>query len=97
MSVRPVQFRYSAHGPDSPLQHGLIAEEVAEVAPDLVARKANGDAETVFYDKVNAMLLNLVHQQQRKINELTGQNETLSESLRNVEARLAALEGNSAK
>jgi septal ring factor EnvC (AmiA/AmiB activator) len=67
MSLRPVQFRYIAHGPDSPLQYGLIAEEVAEIAPELVAHDANGEIQTVFYDKVNAMLLNQVQTQQREI------------------------------
>jgi hypothetical protein len=55
MSLRPVQLRYAVHGPDSPLQYGLIAEEVADVAPDLVARNTDGEIETVYYDKVNAM------------------------------------------
>jgi hypothetical protein len=65
MGLRPVRFRYQTHGPDSPEQYGLIAEEVAEVAPDLVARKANGDPETVYYNKVDAMLLNEVQKQHR--------------------------------
>ena len=77
MGLRPVQFRYTAHGPDSPLQYGLIAEEVAEVAPELVARKADGEVETVYYDKVNAMLLSLVQKQQRTIEEMKTQNESL--------------------
>jgi hypothetical protein len=97
MSLRPVQFRYDAYGPDSPLQYGLIAEEVAAVAPDLVARKANGEVETVFYDKVNAMLLNLVQKQEHTIEELRNQNEMLAETIRKVEARLAALEGPGSK
>jgi hypothetical protein len=74
MSLRPVQFRYSAYGPDSPLQYGLIAEEVAAAAPGLVARKANGEVETVYYDKVNAMLLSLVQKQQRTIEDLKLEN-----------------------
>jgi hypothetical protein len=67
MALRPVQFHYKAHGPQSPLQYGLVAEEVAEVAPDLTARDQNGEIETVFYDKVNAMLLNEVQKQHRLI------------------------------
>ena len=74
MSLRPVQFRYSAYGSDSPLQYGLIAEEVAAAAPGLVARKANGEVETVYYDKVNAMLLSLVQKQQRTIEDLKREN-----------------------
>jgi hypothetical protein len=67
MALRPVRFQYKAHGPQSPLQYGLVAEEVAEVAPDLTARDQNGEIETVFYDKVNAMLLNEVQKQHRLI------------------------------
>jgi hypothetical protein len=36
----------------------LIAEEVADVNPDLVVRDEKGDIFTVRYDAVNAMLLN---------------------------------------
>jgi hypothetical protein len=85
MSLRPVQFRYTAHGPDAPLQYGLIAEEVAEVAPELVAHKAGGEIETVFYDKVNAMLLN-------EVQKLHRENAALAETLRKLESRLAGLE-----
>ena len=40
------------------LPFGLIAEEVAEVYPDLVGRNPKGEPESVHYDQVNAMLLN---------------------------------------
>jgi hypothetical protein len=90
MSLRPVQFRYTAHGPDSPLQYGLIAEEVAEVAPELVAHKAGGEIETVFYDKVNAMLLN-------EVQKLHRENAALAETLRKLESRLAGLEQSPSK
>jgi hypothetical protein len=36
----------------------LIAEEVAEVSPHLVAHNAEGQPESVHYEMVNAMLLN---------------------------------------
>jgi hypothetical protein len=39
-------------------QFGLIAEDVAEVNPDLVVCDENGDIYIVRYDAVNAMLLN---------------------------------------
>ncbi len=69
MQLHPVQFRYISQGPEAPVQYGLIAEEVAEVAPELVARDSKGEIETVFYDKVNTMLLNEVQKQQRTIQE----------------------------
>ena len=68
MSLHPVRFRYQAHAAGAPTQYGLIAEEVADIAPDLVAHKANGEIETVYYDKVNAMLLNEV-QKLHRLNE----------------------------
>jgi len=85
MSLRPVRFRYKVYGPDSPFQYGLVAEEVAEVAPELAARNNDGKIETVFYDKVNAMLLNQVQTQQRMIEEQ-------NEAIRRLESRLAELE-----
>ena len=36
----------------------MIAEDVAEVNPDLVARDKDGQVTYVRYDAVNAMLLN---------------------------------------
>src|SRR5207249_4136613 len=59
LSLRPVAFRYKQElDAENIPQAGLIAEEVAEVAPDLVARDENGDIYTVRYEAVNAMLLN---------------------------------------
>ncbi len=78
MGLRPVRFRYRVDGPEGPQQYGLIAEEVEEVAPDLVGRNQDGRIDFVHYEKVNAMLLNQVQKQQRLIQEL--------------ETRLAALE-----
>ena len=55
----------------------MIAEEVAEVNPDLVVRDEKGDIYTVRYDAVNAMLLNeflkehkIVEEQQATIAQL---------------------------
>jgi len=45
----------------------LIAEEVEKVAPGLVARSANGEIETVFYQHLTPMLLNEYQKQQRVI------------------------------
>jgi hypothetical protein len=53
-------------------QFGLIAEEVAEVNPDLVVHDKNGEIYTVRYDAVNAMLLNEFLKEHRKVEELKG-------------------------
>jgi hypothetical protein len=87
---------YIAHGPDAPLQYGLIAEEVAEVAPELVARKRDGEVETVYYDKVNALLLDQVQTQQRQIEsqkeQLESQREQFTALISHLESRLTELE-----
>jgi len=59
LSLRPVSFRYKKEvNPTRSLSFGLIAEEVAQVDPDLVTPDRDGKPETVRYEAVNAMLLN---------------------------------------
>ena len=86
MRLRPVTFRYKNPFADGskPVQYGLIAEEVAEVYPDLVARSADGQIETVKYQLLDPMLLNEVQRQQSEIREL-------QERLSKMEAALAAV------
>jgi len=69
MQLRPVTFHYrSDQNPNGrTLQYGLIAEEVAEVAPGLVAHSNDGEIETVFYEFLTPMLLNELQKQQRAI------------------------------
>jgi len=67
MGLRPVRFRYKTEGADGSEQYGLIAEEVEEVAPELVGRGLDGQIDSVHYEKVNAILLNQVQAQQRQI------------------------------
>jgi hypothetical protein len=57
LALRPVTFHYKSDNTGTP-QFGLIAEEVAEVNPQLVVRDENGEIYTVRYEAVNAMLLN---------------------------------------
>jgi hypothetical protein len=55
--LKPVAFKYS--GDEKGMtQYGVIAEQVADVAPDLVFRDKNGNAETVRFEQISAMLLN---------------------------------------
>jgi hypothetical protein len=80
LRLRPVTFRYKQPFNDGskPIQYGLIAEEVAEVYPDLVVRSAGGQIETVKYQDLTPMLLNELQKQRDRI--------------RSLEARLAAME-----
>ena len=69
MHLRPVTYRYREPFADGskPIQYGLIAEEVAELYPELVARSADGQIETVKYQVLNSMLLNELQRQQTEI------------------------------
>jgi len=67
--LRPVSFHYKTESPEQRvLQYGLIAEEVAKVAPGLVARSSNGEIETVYYQFLVPMLVSEYQRQQRIIN-----------------------------
>ena len=54
--LRPVTFRLKSD-PKGALQYGLIAEEVAQVYPDLVVRDQNGRIDSVRYDEIAPLLL----------------------------------------
>ena len=71
LAVQPVTFRYKHElDPEGIPQFGLVAEEVAKVDPDLVARDAEGKPYTVRYEAVNAMLLNEFLKEHRKVQAL---------------------------
>jgi hypothetical protein len=75
LALKPVTFHYKSDAKGTP-QFGLIAEEVAEINPDLVVRDKNGEIYTVRYDAVNAMLLNEFLKAHRKNEE---QEKTIAE------------------
>jgi hypothetical protein len=74
------------------LQCGLIGEEVAKVAPELVARSADGDIETVYYQRLAPMLLNEYQKQQRTIAAQAARIEALEQQSAQMIAALARLE-----
>jgi hypothetical protein len=80
LRLRPVTFRYKQPFADGskPVQYGLVAEEVAEVYPDLVAHSADGQIETVKYQVLDSMLLNELQKEHQQVEQL--------------QARIAALE-----
>ncbi len=99
MKLRPVTFLYKPEYDKGPrtLQYGLIAEEVAEVYPDLVAYEPDGKPLTVKYQYLNTMLLNELQKQHAVV---AAQREEI-DSLRNelqlqraeFQQRLTSLEG----
>jgi endosialidase-like protein len=88
LKLRPVTFRYK-HDPQDHQQYGLIAEEVAQVYPELVTKGADDKVESVQYHELIPMLLNEVQHQQQEIAELKAQAQQVSE-LKAQNARLEA-------
>ena len=68
LALKPVTFHYKSDNTNTP-QFGLIAEEVAQVNPDLVITGRDGKPYTVRYEAVNAMLLNEFLKEHRKVEE----------------------------
>jgi hypothetical protein len=57
--LKPVTYRYKKEiDRNQALDYGLIAEEVAEIDPNLALRNAKGEIESVRYNAINVMLLN---------------------------------------
>jgi hypothetical protein len=102
--LHPVTFRYKQPQADGqrPVQVGLIAEEVADVLPELVVYNANGEPESVAYHLLPTLLLNelqkehqVVLAQAQRIDAQETQIAELRAQAANVEsltARLAELE-----
>jgi hypothetical protein len=94
--LKPVTYRYKKEiDKTQSLAFGLIAEEVAEVNPDLVAHNAQGQPESVHYEMVNAMLLNeflkehkKVEEQQASISQLKSEMQTMVAQLKEQAAQI---------
>jgi hypothetical protein len=69
LALKPVSFKFNSDWKDT-TQYGLIAEEVAEVNPELVVRGKDGNVQTVRYEQVNAMLLNEFLKEHKKVQSL---------------------------
>jgi hypothetical protein len=93
--LRPVSFRYNKeYDATQTLAFGLIAEEVAEVYPDLVGRNSKGQPESVRYEQINAMLLNEFLKEHRKVQE---QEETIAQMKKGMDAVVAHIKEQDSK
>jgi hypothetical protein len=93
LALKPVSFRYKVHKDTTP-QFGLIAEEVADVNPDLVIYDADRKPYTVRYDAVNAMLLNEFLKAHLKMEQ---QDTTIAHQQKQIDALTAGLQKVSAQ
>jgi hypothetical protein len=98
-ALKPVTFRYKKEIDRSQsLQYGLVAEDVADVDPNLAIRDGNGQIESVRYSAINAMLLNeflkdhkRVEEQQACITELNSRAEKQDKIIAQQQEGIAAL------
>jgi Chaperone of endosialidase len=93
LALKPVTFHYKSDSTSTP-KFGLIAEEVAEVNPDLVVRDKNGEIYTVRYEAVNAMLLNEFLKEHKKTEKLEA---TVASLIATVKEQAAQLQKVSAQ
>jgi len=86
-NLRPVQFTYKQPFADgsTPVQYGLIAEEVSAVLPELVAHSKDGQIETVKYHVLPTLLL-------AEVQRLERERAAMAEDRDALAARVAALE-----
>ena len=88
-ALRPVSFRYhKEYDATQTLAFGLIAEQVAEVYPDLVGRNPNGEPESVRYEQINAMLLNEFLKEHAKVQRLEAALEAINQRLKQQDAKI---------
>jgi hypothetical protein len=90
---KPVTFKYNSDWKGT-TQYGLIAEEVAEVDPQLVVHGKNGEVTAVHYEQISNMLLNEFLKEHRKVRELTA---TVAQQQKGMEVLTAQLKEQAAQ
>ena len=91
--LRPVAFRYTQPfaGGVKPVHYGLIAEEVAEVFPELAIMNEEGQPETVKYQDLSVLLLNELQRQEQDLIAERARIETLERQLADVMQQLTRI------
>jgi hypothetical protein len=85
--LKPVTFKFNSDWKGT-TQYGLIAEEVAEVDPQLVVHAKNGEVTAVHYEQINNMLLNEFLKEHRRVEELQT---TVAQQQKGIEVLTAQL------
>ncbi|MEO1415037.1 MAG: SBBP repeat-containing protein [Bacteroidota bacterium] len=87
-------YYYWKEGADSTRQVGVMAQEVQQVLPELVETDSEGIL-SVDYNKLSAVLIEAIQEQQRHIESVEAENTALQsqvQQLQSLEARLQTLE-----
>jgi trimeric autotransporter adhesin len=91
-ALKPVVFRYKQQiDPEHKLSFGLIAEDVAQISPDLVSPDKEGRPQTVRYEAVNAMLLNEFLKEHGKVEEQNGKLQKQARKIKEQEGMITQL------
>ncbi len=94
-ALKPVTFHYKKEIDRSQgLEYGLIAEDVAQVDPNLAIRDGKGQIETVRYSAINAMLLNEFLKEHEKVRDLEA---TVAEQQKGMKTLTAQLKEHAAQ
>jgi hypothetical protein len=98
LQLRPVTFFYKPQYDDGShvLQYGLIAEEVAQIYPEMVGYDKDGQPSSVKYQELAPMLLNELQKQNSQIaaqkEQIQAQEQQFGAKVRSLEDRLARME-----
>jgi hypothetical protein len=101
-ALKPVSFRYNKeYDATQTIAFGLIAEDVAQVYPDLVGRNPDGQPESVRYEQINAMVLNEFLKEHKKVEEqqatITELKSTVAQQQKGMEVLTAQLKEQAAQ
>jgi uncharacterized coiled-coil protein SlyX len=89
--LKPVTYRYKKEiDRTQSLDYGLVAEDVANVDPNLAIRDRTGQIESVRYSAINAMLLNEFLKEHRRV-------EVQDSKIEKQQATIAQLKSGAAK
>jgi len=87
--LKPVTYRFKKGiDPTQGLEYGLVAEDVAQVNPNLAIRDGKGQIESVRYMAINVMLLNEFLKEHATVQELKKEIAALNTSLKEQAAQI---------
>jgi trimeric autotransporter adhesin len=94
LALKPVTFHYNSDTTNTP-RVGFIAEDVAEVSPELVIPDKDGKPLSVRYEDINVMLLNEFLKEHKKVEEqqaaIAALNSTVAQQQKGMEVLTAQL------
>ena len=91
--LKPVTFKLNSDWKGTK-QYGLIAEEVAEMDPQLVVHGKNGEVNAVHYEQINNMLLNEFLKEHKRVEQLQA---TVAQQQKGMEVLTAQLKEQAAQ